>query len=180
MASAYRINRRYEQAGTDAREADAAGQNHDAEDRIKAYADRLVGLIPGDIIALYLVGANLLQPNSPNATSEDRWGTIFWAGFCLFCLIALRVWGTRDKDHKAPVEWCTITIAVGAYLIWLYNIGCPVDSTLGIPNRPKIGILLMIGYTFLVPIVYHGDKFDGITDESDPDNPDNTSSERDS
>jgi hypothetical protein len=156
MAAPLRINRRHEiPAGTS--QAPVAPGAAPADEGVRPYLGRLVVLIPGEVVSLYLAGANFVGSAAADAPPSDRWLALGWAGFCLVVLWVIRAAGTGDDVKKVPPEWGSVIISTVAYLIWLYNVGCPLDL-IGIPFNGKLGFLLMLGWTFIVPYFYKGEE----------------------
>jgi hypothetical protein len=155
MAAPLRINRRHEILAGAPQAPVAPGAA--AGEGVRPYLGRLVVLIPGEVVSLYLAGASFVGSAAPDAPPSDRWLGLGWAGFCLIVLWVTRTAGTRDGAKKVPPEWGSVAISTVAYLIWLYNVGCPLDL-IGIPFNGKVGFLLMLGWTFLVPYFYKGEE----------------------
>ena len=65
-----------------------------AED-VKGYADRLVKLIPVEVISLYLVGKGVIGSDQAAQTPLGYW--IGWTAFCFVAVIIARVLGTTDR-----------------------------------------------------------------------------------
>jgi hypothetical protein len=160
MPAPLRINRSFERAPTELNVAYGVSLPSE-ENGTAAYMARLVALIPGEIVSLYITGASLVGASLPTAALRDRWIGLCWAALCLIMLVAVRVWGTSYKPKDVPPEWSSVVIAAVAYLIWLYNVGCPLDL-LGIPFDAKIGPLLIFAWTFAVPYFYRGDSFGSV------------------
>lgn len=95
-------------------------------DYTKNYLDRLVRLIPAEIVSLYLAGRAILLAQTPPAgadpaalTSPLLW--VIWTIFCLAAIFAVRIWATSDP--QSPPEWAAIGIAAISFLIWVYSMG---------------------------------------------------------
>lgn|GEM_PF-1078842 len=135
------------------------------ESPIKVYLDRLVKLIPAEVVGLYLAGKSVIQAvyakDTAAAEGADRYALLteqapYWIGWTLFCLAALiwvRAWATSSpKDGVAP-EWGAVSIAALSFLIWVYNFG---DVFALAPDLwvPLLAALLVIAWTFVVPLIY--------------------------
>lgn len=115
----------------------AKGDNEDD------YYGKLVKMIPGEVLGLYLVGSNLIPKN-------QKTGLIIWAVVCLVAVVASRYRGTADPKPN----WAQILLASLAFVIWVYTLGGPFAAfNLHIPY---IGSLLVLAYTFFVPLFYEG------------------------
>src|SRR5436190_21380216 len=100
-------------------------------DPAKNYVDRLVKLIPAEIVSVYLVGKAGIQaafpPGAPaNATQGFISENAYWIGWTLFCFIAVivvRAWATSDSKQGVKPEWPAVGIAAISFLIWVYSLG---------------------------------------------------------
>jgi len=142
MAAPLRV-RQFELTATTRREE----VEHSAAERdeFKSYLDRLVKMISAEVVSLYLVGMGLIPKDEGIAQAV-------WAVFCIFSVVLVRVYGTSDKRNGIPPEWCAITISCVSLVIWIYSMGGPF-ATFGI-HVPYIGSLLVLAWTFSVPLVY--------------------------
>lgn len=113
----------------------------------QGYLDRLMKMIPGEAIGLYLVGSGFI----PAAQSLVL---LIWSIICLAGVIAIKAYGTADRANQIPPDWVHVAISSVAFVIWLYSIGGPF-ATYGV-NVPYIGSLLVLAWTFFVPIFYKG------------------------
>jgi hypothetical protein len=113
----------------------------------QGYLDRLMKMIPGEAVGLYLVGSGFI----PAAQSLVL---LIWSIICLAGVIAIKAYGTADRANQIPPDWVHVGISSVAFVIWLYSIGGPF-GTYGV-NVPYIGSLLVLAWTFFVPIFYKG------------------------
>ncbi|NLS78475.1 MAG: hypothetical protein GXY76_14560 [Chloroflexi bacterium] len=127
--------------GSVARAADGAAEG------FKGYLDRLMKMIPTEVISLYLVGSGLI-PEAEDLT------LVIWTVFCLLAVVALRAWGTADARAGLPTDWKHVGISVVAFLVWVYSLG-GVFAEFGV-HLPTLGSLLVLGWTFVVPQIYKG------------------------
>lgn len=113
----------------------------------KSYLDRLLKMIPGEVIALYVLGTGVIP-------AGDSITIAAWAVICIFAVIAVRAWGTADRSKGETTDWVMVAISTVAFVIWLYNLGGPFE----VYNLyvPYIGTLVALAYTFFVPIFYKG------------------------
>lgn len=118
---------------------------------IRDYFERLVKMIPGEVIGLYIVGSGLI-PHGKAAVLA------IWTGVCLLAVIAVRVWGTTDVTNQLGPQWPVVLISAISFLIWVYSIGGPF-AAYGLAE-PYIASLLVLAWTFFVPIFYKG-EFEG-------------------
>ena len=81
----------------------------ETEEKVKGYLERLMKLIPGDAVGVYLVGAGVIGEDTP------VWLDV-WAGVTLLYIFCLRVFGTADRRNRIPnlfLLW-ELTILVNA------------------------------------------------------------------
>ncbi len=117
---------------------------------ISLYLERLMKMMPAEALSLYLVGAGIIPPDAPRGV------LLGWFIFCLGAVVALRVWGTSDKAEHLPVDWVHVVISAVAFIIWVYTMGGPF-KLYGIYVE-YLGSLLVLGWTFFVPLIYKGQK----------------------
>lgn len=107
------------------------------------WADRLIKLIPSEILAAYVSGRAL-------APEYEQ----YWAPVCLALLLIVRAIGT--KAPNSSTQWGAVAIAAISFLIWVYSIGGFFFS-LKI-NDAAIPALAMIAWTVIAPILYKGNE----------------------
>lgn len=121
---------------------DSSSNTHE---QTKAYLDRLVRLIPSEIIALYSTGIAVIPIN-------DFIVRLVWSVFCFFSVILVRIIGA--KSSKGKTQYITVIVSTISFVIWIYN-GQGIFVDLGLYVN-YIGALLMLAWTFLVPFFYQG------------------------
>jgi hypothetical protein len=114
----------------------------------QGYLDRLMRMIPGEAVALYLIGAGLIPPLEQIALA-------IWSAVCLLGVIMIRIYGTQDLDAKHGPQWMSVIISSSAFIVWLYSLGGPF-AAFGV-HVPYVGSLLVLTWTFFVPFIYKGD-----------------------
>jgi hypothetical protein len=124
------------------------GPTTEAPPAFQAYLDRLMRMIPGEAVALYLIGAGLI-PNT------DQVMLASWSVVCLLGVITIRIYGTRDPDANLGPQWTSVIVSSLAFIVWLYSLGGPF-AALGI-HVPYVGSLLVLAWTFFVPFFYKGE-----------------------
>jgi hypothetical protein len=141
--SPFRIRRPPPKRAALAPESDGGGTNE-----FKHYLDRLIRMIPTEVVGLYLVGNGVIP-------TEERVARLGWPVVCLIGLLVLRIYGTRDPETGEKAQWVTVLISAVAFVIWIYTLGGPFQL-LGV-YKPYVGSLLVLVWTFFVPIFYRGD-----------------------
>ena len=142
MTAPFRITRPEQQARDLA--ATAAPM---AQQDFKYYLERLLKMIPGEVIGLYLIGQGLIPTDQGVVMAV-------WAALCLAGVVAVRAYGTADPEQHASPDWVHVGISCVAFAIWVYTLGGPFEVW-GIAV-PYIGSLLVLAWTFFVPIFYKG------------------------
>ncbi|MBN1991374.1 MAG: hypothetical protein JW953_01625 [Anaerolineae bacterium] len=116
-------------------------------DSFSFYLDRLLKMIPAEVVSLYIVGMGLIP-------AEQVTVLTVWFVVCLVGLFVIRIYGTADPAESLPPDWTHIIISAVAFLIWVYSIGGPFAAW-GF-YVPWLGSLLVLAWTFFVPIFYKG------------------------
>ena len=119
-----------------------------SEGDVRPYLDRLLKMIPGEVIGLYLVGAGLIPPGQNIALA-------IWSLVCLAAVFVVRAYGTSDPAAGLSPQWTAVGISAVAFVIWVYSLGGPF-AAYGV-HVPYVGSLLVLAWTFFVPIFYKGD-----------------------
>jgi len=114
---------------------------------VRDYFERLLKMIPGEIVGLYIVGSGLIP-------SGKAMGLAIWTGICLIAVIAVRAWGTADFQRQLGPQWSAVLISSISFLIWVYSIGGPF-AAYGLAV-PYVASLMVMAWTFFVPIFYKG------------------------
>ena len=111
------------------------------------YKDRLLKLIPGEVVAAYITIDGIIPPEAELA----KWVALFVA---LVLLASIPFYLTRVYE---VTNWKQIGFTMGSFLIWLYSLGGPFelwDSSIGVAiHFPYIGSILLILWTLLIPII---------------------------
>jgi hypothetical protein len=138
MSAPFRIRR----PGVVAKEA-----TRERGEDFKFYLDRLLKMIPAEVVSLYLVGSGFIPTDKPLVLT-------LWAAVCLVGVILIRTYGTTDPVNNKPPDWTHVAISTTAFVIWIYTLGGPfVAINLYVPY---LGSLLVLAWTFFVPMLYKG------------------------
>ena len=148
MAAPFRIQR------PDVSRAQTVSRTATGGDNVSFYLDRLLKMIPAEVVSLYIVGAGIVSSGIP-LDSQTTY-LMVWAVICLIGLFAIRIYGTADAAENLPPDWTHIIISVIAFGIWMYSLGSL--SPFAAVANPVIGSLLILVWTFFVPIFYRGPK----------------------
>lgn len=110
-------------------------------DGLSSWMERLVKLVPSEILAVYLAGR-------PHAGAFPG----IWPLVCLGLLVVVRVWGTREPP-RGP-QWIAVAISAVSFVIFVFATGGPV---LSFTLDSHLAALLVLVWTTLVPVLYRGD-----------------------
>jgi hypothetical protein len=132
------------------------------DDDGKNYLERLLLLMPGEIVALYLAGRSSITGYfevTPKATSNipESVTWVVWTVVCLAIMVVFRRWGTSDKTRSIRPEWGAIVIAGISFLVWVYSCGDVFKVSLEIWN-PLVATLLVMVWTFVTPVFYNPNR----------------------
>ncbi len=117
------------------------------EDDFKFYLDRLLKMIPAEVVSLYVVGIGFIPVEKPVVL-------VIWALLSLVGVVLIRAYGTKDPEAAKVIDWTHVAISSVAFVIWVYSLGGPFEAYhLYIPY---VGSLLVLAWTFFVPIFYKG------------------------
>lgn len=113
----------------------------------KEYLDRLMRMIPGEVVGLYLIGSGFIPVG-------QTLGAVIWTIVCLIGVIIIKAYGSADSEEHLPPDWTLVTISTISFVIWIYTLGGPFAAY----NvwYPWIGSLLVLAWTFFVPLFYKG------------------------
>jgi hypothetical protein len=112
------------------------------------YLGRLIKLIPAEVISLYLVGKGIIE--------KDQSWLLGWTIFCFLAVLVVRLYGTAEPKENKPPQLLAVAIACVSYLVWVYSMG-DVFALLNL-HSPKAGSLMVLGWSFVVPYFYKGDR----------------------
>jgi hypothetical protein len=118
-----------------------------SQENFKFYLDRLMKMIPAEVISLYLIGRGFIPFEQPIVLAA-------WAVVCLAGVLLVRSYGTADPEANKSPDWVHVAISAAAFVIWIYTLGGPFAAA----NLyvPYVGSLLVLAWTFFVPIFYKG------------------------
>jgi len=110
------------------------------------YSDKLLKLIPGEVIGVYLSMVMILDGSKAGAEGVLPW--IVFAFGVLATYFYLRV-TLKVTDVRQ------LLVTVGAFCVWAYSMGKPPFVEEGLYNPTHAGLLL-IAYTFIAPKIPMG------------------------
>jgi hypothetical protein len=116
-------------------------------DTFKDYLERLLKMIPGEVVGAYLIGAGFIPP--PN-----RVALAVWAAICLILVVIVRVYGTADPARQLRAQPIPVFVSAVAFVIWVYSMGGPFEK-FGL-HISYVGSLAVLLWSFLIPFFYKG------------------------
>lgn len=124
----------------------------------KDYLDRLIRLIPAEVVGLYLAGRAAIEAAYPQADAADGEGWIWltWTLFCFAGVLLVRAWATSDRSTGVGPQWGAVLIAATSFLVWVYSLGDGF-SRWGLWS-PLLASLMLLAWSFIVPFLYKGDE----------------------
>jgi hypothetical protein len=118
------------------------------DEALKQYLDRLMRIIPGEVVGLYLIGSGFVP-------EKHVLGQFLWFAFCLAALIVIRLYGTADPSLGLPPQIVPVAASAVAFVVWVYTVGGPFRAVN--IDIPWIGSLLVLATSFGLPFVVKGD-----------------------
>ncbi len=163
MDNAFRIQRVSRKPVQEMSETTSAEKT---DDQPPNYAEKLVKLIPAEVVALYLAGQSTISTafeadvqSSTFFTEPWAWG--LWTLLCLVGLIFLRAHLTQGEG--VGPEKPAIVISAVAFLLWVYAFGDVFQQEeiwgRNIHNSLLASLLLIAG-NFFAPFLYNPDPIE--------------------
>jgi hypothetical protein len=119
----------------------------DTSTQIQSYTERLVKLIPAEVVALYLVGLGVIPQNA-------KLPIVVWAIVCLVLVVLVRTKATGDRINSISPQWGAVVVSTISFIIWVYNMPGPFQVYQ--VAIPYVGSLAVLVWTFIVPYFYQG------------------------
>jgi hypothetical protein len=103
------------------------------------YLDKLLKLIPSEIIAAYMVLAGMIPAN------RAKWGTTV-VTIILLCFVPLYLMKIQKVSRPAQIFFTTLS-----FIVWVYSLGGPFIFW-GI-HASWLGSVLLVLWTLAIPLV---------------------------
>jgi len=103
------------------------------------YKDRLLKLIPSEIIAAYMVLAGIIPLTSA------KWGTLI-VSIILLILVPFYLWKIHNVTRTSQIIITSIS-----FVVWIYSLGGPFQFWN--VYKPWIGSVILVLWTLIVPLV---------------------------
>ena len=114
---------------------------------IQSYMERLVKLIPAEVVGLYLVGQGIIPP-------AEKVALVVWSIICLGLVVLVRAKATGDRANSISPQWSAVAVSTISFVIWVYNMQGPFQAFH--VAIPYLGSLAVLVWTFVVPFFYQG------------------------
>lgn len=112
------------------------------------YLDRLLKLIPGETVALYIFLQGVIMSALKNNESELQ---IWLWGIFIVLIIGNILFLKKFSDISDTSQLVVLTIA---FIVWVFTIGGPF-SYLNF-YKPFMGSIVLGLFTFFIPLIYKG------------------------
>ncbi len=110
------------------------------------FKDRLVKLIPSEIITAYITILGLI---SGVAVEQEKISTILWIVILLLTILtSIYLILVSKVKNISQIVFSTI-----AFVIWVLVIASPIKEIVGLPAS-FLGSILLIIYTLMIPLIY--------------------------
>jgi hypothetical protein len=129
-------------------QATARGAPSAAAPQTDSYSDIVMKLIPAEVVGVYLSMVAILRNSSDEVAGFVPWLVVVFgmAATYIYLRFTLKVTDIRQ-----------LLVTVGAFCVWAYAIGLPVEQQPAWHNGTYAGLLL-IAYTFIAPKIPMGTK----------------------
>jgi len=111
------------------------------------YLEKLVKMIPAEVVGLYLVGSGIIP-------AVERLWLLVWTAFCFIAVFVIRARTTSDPSNQKGAQWGAVLVSAVAFVIWVYSMGGPFKEYMGARYHAFLGSLLVLAWTFAVPLIY--------------------------
>jgi len=117
------------------------------------YLQRLLKLIPSEIVGIYLIGRQTAIAEEANPS---------WALVCLVLVIFFRAWATASERKQRPfykgIQWQAVVASSLSFVIWVHAMG---DMIVGLAFfKPWIASLAVLVWGVVIPRIITGDPVD--------------------
>ncbi len=103
------------------------------------YRDRLLKLIPSEIVAAYMVLSGIIPAD------RARWGTLI-VSIVLLVLVPLYLWRMQNVQRTLQ-----LIVTMVSFVVWLYSLGGPFEPW-GL-YEAWIGSIVLVLWTLVIPLV---------------------------
>ena len=114
------------------------------DDKLSEYLGKLIKLIPGPALGIYLTGKGLVPSTAVG----------WWALVGLVLVVVFRIWGTQDKKLAQNPQWVVVFVSAVSFIIWVYAVGDQI-ATVAL-STPWIASVAVLVWTGLTPLFVKG------------------------
>jgi hypothetical protein len=133
--------------------ADRAADALPETDRREQYMEKLLRLIPADVVAAYLTIRSFWFPASTNAVDPLASAVRHWwlpIGGMIVTII-LRTFGTARRPFSgSDVQWSVVIASGVSFLTWVFALNDPV---FGLSIDPRVSASALVLVALLVPLL---------------------------
>ncbi len=113
-----------------------------------SYTDRILKLIPGDVVAGWLAVTSAAKAE-PKLSSEGLLWAVFAGG-----LVFAAAWTWKQSSEPGKAKPYTQTaVSTGAFFVWAYATGGVAPAWPGSIYNALVGTVLIVGFTLLSGLV---------------------------
>ena len=130
------------------------GQSDAAPPSQESYNEKLLKLIPAETVAVYLSLQGVVLSSMAEPAQAGRLNAWLWAMFALMLVLnALYL-----RKVQKVTDFKQHAILAGAFVVWVFTMGGPFKGLSF--YEPFMGSLVLTLYTFVVPLIYQGQRAD--------------------
>jgi len=128
--------------------APLTAQTQDGNTGNDPYLNKLIKLVPTEIIGVYLTVFNLIKAQQGNPENNYQ---LQWIVFIILALIT----PFYLKRVAQISSWSQIVLCFLSFCIWVFTIGGPMDGKMIVGFTPQfLGAIILPIYTLVIPMVY--------------------------
>lgn len=113
-----------------------------------SYTDRILKLIPGDVVAGWLAVISAAKAE-PKLSNEE----LLWAVFVGGLLFAAAWTWKQSSEPGKPKPYTQTAVSTAAFFVWAYTTGGADPAWPGSIYNPLVGTVLLVGFTLLSGLV---------------------------
>ena len=115
--------------------------------QVDTYFDKVIKYIPADVLGAWIAVDGLIEGAGVSVAKN----TSLWIAFIIGIFITAFWTYKQTQQPKKPLAITQIVISTGAFLVWVYASGGPLESV-GLYNA-TYGSMLLILYTLIVAMI---------------------------
>jgi len=127
-------------------------------DAALSYLDRLLKLIPGEIVAFHTTFVPLVDKEMAGDPKDHCIGHSLLFVLAIGLLVGLRSQLTRGSNPSTGPQWPAVLVAAGAYILWVWHTATGPFACFDSRVYPVITLMIIATYVTVVPWIYKGDE----------------------